>query len=91
MSGKTQPINSQLCPICLAALPTRTPRNSNKSCLSNSIKLAHDRCNEELATPECCDHTFCLSCIKEWSKVCTIFSHIFQNKFQTFFSISLAD
>ena len=74
MGGETQCVNSQLCPICLVALPTRAPRNSIKSCSSNSNnKSARDRCNEEVATPECCDHTFCLTCIKEWSKVCTDF------------------
>lgn len=77
MGGGTQLTNSQLCPICLAALPIRTPRNaSNSGLISSNSKFNRDRCDEEVATPECCDHTFCLSCIKEWSKVRACYVHV---------------
>ena len=26
---------------------------------------------QDVGTPESCDHTFCLECILEWSKVCS--------------------
>lgn len=26
--------------------------------------------DQDVGSPEACDHTFCLECIQEWSKVC---------------------
>jgi PHD and RING finger domain-containing protein 1 len=31
--------------------------------------------DQDVGTPECCDHVFCLECINEWSMVCNIFNN----------------
>ena len=33
--------------------------------------------DQEVGSPESCDHTFCFECIYEWSKVCSYFYRFF--------------
>lgn len=34
---------------------------------------------QDIATPETCDHMFCLECLQEWAKVKNRFSFLFCN------------
>jgi len=32
--------------------------------------------DQDVGTPESCDHVFCLECLQEWSKVCIILIYL---------------